>query len=51
MDFVDIFRRVQNMRDYGMTLSEIHDELVAEGVAEMLIYFAYRMTAQPAVQS
>ena len=44
MDFIDIFRRIQNMVSYGMSLSEIHDQLVAEGVDEDVFFFAYKST-------
>jgi uncharacterized protein Usg len=43
MDFVDLYRRISNMVGYGMTLAEIHGQLVdAEGVTEEMFFFAYK---------
>jgi len=41
MDFADLVRRVINMRAYGLGQKEVHDNLIAEGVGEDMIFFAW----------
>lgn len=49
-NFEIILGRIANMMAYELSLSEIHDRLVAEGVDEQTIFFAYK-AAQTEVRS
>lgn len=41
MDFIDIVRRVQNMRQYGLERDEIVAKLTSEGIEADMVFFAW----------